>query len=102
HLATTVIDILSLHDALPISCPDSAHKYYIFSLTGVNPYLNLDEIGKLYYSVVDMNRNNGLGDVMPGKKGIFLDSNLRECMTSVRSEEHTSELKSRENLVCRL
>src|SRR5207302_10450142 len=27
---------------------------------------------------------------------------IRECLEGIRSEEHTSELQSRENLVCRL
>src|SRR5690606_41365531 len=36
------------------------------------------------------------GDRFPGDRG------LREPHRPVRSEEHTSELQSRENLVCRL
>src|SRR5690606_41396881 len=34
--------------------------------------------------------------------GINLDVNIWDALTNNRSEEHTSELQSRENLVCRL
>src|SRR5690606_40481002 len=41
------------------------------------------------------------GQSLPGRCGAaFLRSQLRSCRG--RSEEHTSELQSRENLVCRL
>src|SRR5690606_6872291 len=36
----------------------------------------------LYYSVVDMSLNGGLGDVMVSRKGIFVDSFLTEKMTA--------------------
>jgi len=57
---------------------DSADLYYVFSLNyqGVVP--------GLYYSVVDMRLNNGLGDVVPGKKNIVLDqASLSEAMVAV-------------------
>jgi hypothetical protein len=61
--------------ALIIPMPDSASKFYVFSLT--------DETGYLYYSVVDMDLRSGLGDVVPGRKGILIDSLLSERMTAV-------------------
>ena len=39
--------------------------------------------GRLYYSVVDMSLNGGLGDVVFWQKGILLDSNLTEKMTAI-------------------
>src|SRR5690606_40837782 len=43
-------------------------------------------------------------DYRPGAEGRFIST--RQCLAlvgqAVRSEEHTSELQSRENLVCRL
>jgi hypothetical protein len=61
--------------ALIVPMPDSANKYYIFSLTA--------ETGYLYYSVVDMTLRNGLGNIIPGRKGILIDSLLSERMTAV-------------------
>src|SRR5690606_41515602 len=70
---TTVYYTLSLHDALPISATCSA--------TRVTPLTSVP-----------------LSASSPAE--------LRTCCTrscfSSRSEEHTSELQSRENLVCRL
>src|SRR5690606_41900682 len=40
-------------------------------------------------------------DAARDQKGRLLDAHLQNART-VRSEEHTSELQSRENLVCRL
>src|SRR5436309_15871477 len=79
HTPTTEIYTLSLHDALPISCiPELICK------TGVRP----GRSARCYYA-------------------IWMDRNSRKCRrrqeaASQRSEEHTSELQSRENLVCRL
>src|SRR3712207_8223412 len=72
--ATTEIYTLSLHDALPISCsPDSAARAWASA---------------------------------PGRRSRSWRSSAR-CSTpggssTVRSEEHTSELQSRQYLVCRL
>lgn len=65
-----------------VPMPDSPGLYYVFSLTSehVNDY---NDYGKLYYSIVDMKLNNGYGDVVQGRKGILLDSNLSEHLTGV-------------------
>ncbi len=67
--------------ALIVPMPGNAHKYYVFSLTAweVNPPSAAD---KLYYSIVDMNLNGGLGDVEASAKGILMDSSLTEMMTA--------------------
>ncbi len=57
---------------------DSPGKYYLFSLNwqGGQP--------GLYYSVVDMSLNGGLGDLVPDRKNIILDSSkLSEAMVVV-------------------
>jgi gliding motility-associated-like protein len=58
--------------------PGSATRYYLFSLEPIAGSFN-----RLLYSVVDMSLNGGLGDVVPGQKGIVLDNSLTEKMTAV-------------------
>jgi len=60
---------------------DSPGKYYLFTLQaysfGTTP-------PALYYSVVDMSLNGGLGDIVPGRKNILLDPGpLQESMVAV-------------------
>lgn len=66
----------------------TAGKYYVFTLTHLEGQGgDLRELGKLYYSIVDLSLNNGLGDVMPGHKGIVLDSFLTEHMVAVSGND---------------
>src|SRR2546427_9278918 len=74
--ATTEIYTLSLHDALPIS-----------GLVTIN--------GNIGSGVVN------LEDLTFSSVDDFL-STLPFCLLDPRSEEHTSELQSQSNLVCRL
>src|SRR5690606_40116811 len=87
----TEISTLSLHDALPIYCPpveDTAS--FIMHVKTDNPgdsednefVIRADEGAYTYDYDVDCD-NDGTPEL-------------------TRSEEHTSELQSRENLVCRL
>src|SRR2546430_17581556 len=72
--ATTEIYTLSLHDALPISSAVSANE-----------------------------RRDGLPYVQPSNssdRGV--SEEMVRCSADKRSEEHTSELQSQSNLVCRL
>src|SRR5690606_41390602 len=82
---TTAIQTLSLHDALPI-----------YAAQGFGADLELKPpIGLLIVDLV-----NGFAD-----PDIFGGGNIRQAIDNtvpLRSEEHTSELQSRENLVCRL
>lgn len=71
--------------ALIIPVPDSAGKYYVFSLTSVDQATAVR--GKLYYSIVDMSLNSGMGDVVPGRKGIFVDDGLTEKMIGIRGSQ---------------
>src|SRR3712207_7926843 len=79
--ATTEIYTLSLHDALPISSGDAAAD-------GTSVYEALRE-GRCYLAM------EALG---PGAGFRF----WAEDDDGARSEEHTSELQSRQYLVCRL
>src|SRR5690606_41739877 len=77
--ASTGISALSLHDALPISVPSSA-----------------------VWATAALTKARAVLAAWPGAW-----SSRRRMAVSVspwacRSEEHTSELQSRENLVCRL
>lgn len=67
--------------ALIIPMPDSASKYYIFSLTAVDQPATIK--GRLYYSILNMDLNGGLGDIEAGRKGIAVDSGLTEKMIGV-------------------
>src|SRR3712207_8393546 len=79
--ATTEIYTLSLHDALPISI----EFFKGTTKAGVETMLTVDSVrAALGYS----DAKEKLG-ILPSKK-------------EMRSEEHTSELQSRQYLVCRL
>lgn len=67
--------------ALIIPMPDSANKYYVFSLTAVDQLAAIR--GRLYYSVLNMDLNGGLGDIEAARKGIVVDSGLTEKMIGV-------------------
>src|SRR5699024_11299696 len=91
HTPTTEIYTLSLHDALPISWD------YLF------PNAPKPKELETYQTLT------GPKYKMPAAKGdIFLhirandEAAVYEFMAQVRSEEHTSELQSRFDLVCRL
>src|SRR5690606_41805472 len=100
--ATTDIYTLSLHDALPIFL-DVVDNEPIVNDTQLQMW---DWIAEYYMCYV--------GDVMQAALPAALkmasetkivasdDPNLdRSSLSDKRSEEHTSELQSRENLVCR-
>src|SRR3712207_8746623 len=76
--ATTEIYTLSLHDALPIS--------------------ELNSPAQLQYGPADA---DAAGDPISWENARAFTS-LREALHVTRSEEHTSELQSRQYLVCRL
>src|SRR5690606_41628190 len=81
--ATTEIYTLSLHDALPISVPLQPSVDNGLELHMVN---FVEAIRKKDKSIINA----------PIEAGSHI------ATISQRSEEHTSELQSRENLVCRL
>src|SRR5690606_40512283 len=78
NTTTAVISSLSLHDALPILPDRSLRTRAVRSSTGPRPPI-------------------------PGPPRATVPFRLRKPFADgPRSEEHTSELQSRENLVCRL
>src|SRR3712207_8504639 len=80
--ATTEIYTLSLHDALPI-------------LDGLEP-----DVG---HEVLWVVRDCVSGEVLLARSLLgATEADLAPLITEVRSEEHTSELQSRQYLVCRL
>src|SRR5690606_41575451 len=92
--ATTALSSLSLHDALPISANKGATRSNGHSVgcnielpfeQGSNPYV--DTLVNFRYFMV--------------RKTMFIKYSSA-FINFPRSEEHTSELQSRENLVCRL
>src|SRR5690606_39547742 len=85
HTATTEIYTLSLHDALPISGGEQDGVDVLVSAVGPDDLVPVD--------VGEHRAAGGASDVDGGAVGAVVDD---------RSEEHTSELQSRENLVCRL
>lgn len=67
----------SRQGAVIVPKPEAANLYYIFSITN----WELGEIGlagHLFYSIVDMNLDGGLGDVKADEKGIYMDSMFNE------------------------
>src|SRR2546430_11457276 len=82
--ATTEIYTLSLHDALPISRCTSASTSWPQTST--------------------RKCRSGSAAQSPTRKARWRGSRWRPCRRrgSCRSEEHTSELQSQSNLVCRL
>src|SRR5690606_41505624 len=87
YTATTVIYTLSLHDALPI-CSSKG----LIICTSDSLFLS-DWHG---LSLIDSDLQIGSHRIDQGGLGAVLAGQ------HLRSEEHTSELQSRENLVCRL
>src|SRR5690606_42129162 len=83
---STEIYTLSLHDALPIS--DMVGKNRAYGVAGQ---------GAALAAPVRVTQESIMGLVVKGQAAAIAAS-----PHPARSEEHTSELQSRENLVCRL
>lgn len=66
--------------SLIVPFPDNPDRYYLFSLT--QNELAADR-GRLYYSVVDMSLNGGMGAVVAGLKGILVDTGMAEKMIAI-------------------
>src|SRR5690606_41332651 len=100
--SSTELCTLSLHDALPISTEANAQLVQGAGTVWVAvDERERDEHGRLLGYVfadgVFVNEElvaRGLAEVM------IVEPNVRYAEELLRSEEHTSELQSRENLVC--
>src|SRR3712207_6860764 len=85
--ATTEIYTLSLHDALPISETAAALAHVVDSLLGRGTTATCERDGTRPLEAADV--------------GVMVATDAQRSLTE-RSEEHTSELQSRQYLVCRL
>src|SRR5690606_40061196 len=89
----------SLHDALPILPFPNGDKYNMLVIKS-------GEVMLSYHAQVvlsDRSARNFRPIMFADNRRPFVnDIQLNTDETAVRSEEHTSELHSRENLVCRL
>src|SRR5690606_39917407 len=95
--ATSVIYSLSLHDALPISFP------WGMLLTGaIGLSLLVLAISGLFFHRYFIKDLFTLRRRAPKLLSRDLHAVAGSWLLPFRSEEHTSELQSRENLVCRL
>src|SRR5690606_42020139 len=99
HTASTARYTLSLHDALPISLDRGQQPLLAHGLKQIVHGFPLERLDRVL--IVGRHENHMAGmrqppaDIEPGQAR---HSDVEEG----RSEEHTSELQSRENLVCRL
>src|SRR5690349_25065466 len=84
--STTEIHTLSLHDALPISVAEG-------------PRVPHRVAGR---RLCDGAERHGLAGLHLRRRGRRLDGDRRVVAEADRSEEHTSELQSRREIVCRL
>src|SRR5690606_40517408 len=85
---TTYIYTLSLHDALPILISSGTHK---------------GKIRPTFFRMFRVSISTPLevwASIIPAISSVKIGMNRMAVVN--RSEEHTSELQSRENLVCRL
>src|SRR5690606_40546098 len=88
--ATTEIYTLSLHDALPI-CAEAVGQT---EHDGVDRMIALDAAAKIGVAAE-------LVAIIRAHQPVVVQR-VPQTGNALRSEEHTSELQSRENLVCRL
>src|SRR3712207_8362608 len=89
--ATTEIYTLSLHDALPIYEGDRA-------VDAVQPSRHVEQQAEQQGAPVVA----GVGEALAGSDRLLRRGSPRARLERRRSEEHTSELQSRQYLVCRL
>src|SRR5690606_41250303 len=93
--ATPELYTLSLHDALPIFGHGVGH------LQGDEDRLAVGDDGAVIALALDVGLADGDDVVLVGHLALGVVEHLA-LEDDDRSEEHTSELQSRENLVCRL
>ncbi len=66
--------------------PGSENLYYIFVAN--NPIPGNLSTGRLYYTIVDMNQENGLGDVLPMMKNIQLAPRVARMIAAAQHENN--------------
>src|SRR5690606_41437396 len=99
---TPALSPLSLHDALPISRKDGSieiHQQIVIGRDSQKPIV-LGKGGSRIKAIGEAARKE-LSEMLGVSVHLFLHVKVDERWAESRSEEHTSELQSRENLVCR-
>src|SRR5206468_9506332 len=99
HPSPTQIYTLSLHDALPISPIYSAEAF-----PNTLPALPKAKVSNLWWPTFFISldeRKEICGGTLPQEK-LGISGSIPLLTSPLRSEEHTSELQSRSDLVCRL
>ena len=76
-------DSSSSQSGIVVPKPDDLSKYYIFTVD--DAYISLSEKG-MRYSLVDMNLNNGMGDIVAGEKNVELVEKSSEKVTAVSTD----------------
>lgn len=69
-----------------VPCTSDTSRYYVFYVQEYDDAVyggNYQPDDKLYYSVVDITLDNGLGDVVPGMKDIVVDSGFCTALTTI-------------------
>src|SRR5690606_41406957 len=92
----------SLHDALPIFSGGALSRFTVFAL-GIMPYISASIIMQLMTYVVptfEQLKKEGESGRRKITQYTRYGTLALAIFQSLRSEEHTSELQSRENLVC--
>src|SRR5690606_41993390 len=96
--SSAAVSTLSLHDALPIY----GESAQVLQVTALSLEIDKNYCDAIPYREKELNlyQNRFKFASELQKKQILTFANVH--MAFLRSEEHTSELQSRENLVCRL
>ncbi len=85
----------STQAAIIVPKPESKNLYYVFTVNRAE-FIELNEVKRgVNYSIVDMNLNNGMGDVIPGSKNkhlITYDKNDSEQVKWKSSEKIAATL----------
>lgn len=76
----------SVQGTVIVPVPGDQNRYYVFSLSAWTSGPPPGTPGKLYYSIVDMSLNGGLGDVVAGSNGIYMGNGFSEEMTAVAGD----------------
>jgi len=64
---------------------NNPNQYYVFSLEAIEDWQGTSG-GRLFYSIVDMTLDGGMGDVVASQKGIILDSLITDKLTAVAGD----------------
>src|SRR5699024_11318162 len=96
------LDTLSLHDALPISSKGNAVRFEVSSCSCSSPGSCETVLTTVTSTTITTRAERARANKWRCGSQLFRSGRPERCACPVRSEEHTSELQSRFELVCRL